>query len=203
MSSPVTSTCITELPLDVLSHVCDYLPLSQVLRCMSLVSKTFYVAHRQHCRSTKQLTLIGHHMVEEGGNSLRRCTTNNVVPQSDAERNRQLLSFARFTGSPSSPPINPSSVHLKLVSGQEVMILLVDYFTVCVFHFPFLIHQETAYAAIGDKFKSITHLELYQLPLERHYKHIAKMISGSPNMLVDLKVFFSLELYSSKGVALR
>lgn len=63
--------------------------------------------------------------------------------------------------------------------------------------------KENAYAAIGDKFKSITHLELFQVSFERHYKEIANMIiafssgKGSSNVLADLKVFFSKELYDT------
>ncbi len=42
----------------------------------------------------------------------------------------------------------------------------------------FLLLQESAYSAIGTKFKSVTNLELFQLPLERHYKPITAMINA-------------------------
>ena len=63
---------------------------------------------------------------------------------------------------------------------------------------------------IGIKFKSITHLELYQLAMERHYKSIAQMITSwgaegdtGANQLTDLKIFFSKEAFTPDGTPLK
>lgn len=109
---------ITDLPVDVLSHVFDYLPLAQVLHTYALVSKVFYKAHRQHCRSKKQLTLIGHYIFK--GRSKKPRVSYSPLPQTNRGRKREFFSFARSTGIPSSPTINFSTAHLKLVAGQEV-----------------------------------------------------------------------------------
>lgn len=121
MASPETgkATEITDLPIELLSHVFDYLPLAEVLRSVALVSKLFYNGHRLHCRSTKKLTLIGNYMVLDRSSSLRNFE-DKYIPKKDADRNRELIRFARFTGSSSSPAINPSTAHLKLVVGLEV-----------------------------------------------------------------------------------
>ena len=74
--------------------------------------------------------------------------------------------------------------------------------------------QESAYSAIGSKFKSVTSLELYQLPLERHYKPITAMINAwgevekgggdsHTNQLTELKIFHSKELYSPDGTQIK
>ncbi len=69
--------------------------------------------------------------------------------------------------------------------------------------------QALAFVALGRKFQSVTHLELLQLALERHYKLVVEMIAawgaegGGANQLADVKVFFSKELFTAEGTALK
>lgn len=69
-----------------------------------------------------------------------------------------------------------------------------------------LFAQALAFVALGRKFQSVTHLELLQLALERHYKLVVEMIAawgGGANQLADVKVFFSKELFTAEGTALK
>ncbi len=113
-----TTTSITDLPVDVLCMVFKHLPLSEVLRNQSLVCKAFYDAHLQHCRSSvKHLTLFGHYMLKE------YYRQSAVEPQNEAFRKQVLFEYVREINggnSSSTPTINPSSCHLKLVVGLEV-----------------------------------------------------------------------------------
>ncbi len=198
MSLSKQSPTISDLPVDVISLVFEYLPLSEVLLKQSLVCKVFYQAHRQHCRSAvKRLTLVGHFMV----NSYKYVgKTPIVIPQSEAARKLALFKIARSTGNSSCRVINSSTVHLKLVAGREVRLCL---FVCFLKYLPFLL-KEAAYEMIGEKFKSITHLEICQLPLERHHKQIVQMIKawnseGASNQLADFKIFFNKEIFDVKG----
>lgn len=185
---------ITDLPVDVLSQVFEHLPLAEVLRTHSLVCKIFYEAHRQHCRSSvKRLSLVGRLMV---GSTIRRWRNRHSVVAAQAPKylKERLFKYARSnitTGDGGSPSLlvratNPSRVHLKLVPGMEAL----------------------AFVALGRKFQSVTHLELLQLALERHYKLVVEMIAawgaegGGANQLADVKVFFSKELFTAEGTAL-
>ncbi len=110
-----TTTSITDLPVDVLCLVFKRLPLSEVLRNQSLVCKLFYTAHLQHCRSAvKHLTLVCHYMFKGHGQT-------TVVQQPEVVHKQTLFEYVRDTISDcSTPTINPSSSHLKLVVGLEV-----------------------------------------------------------------------------------
>ncbi|KAH9395165.1 hypothetical protein TYRP_020921 [Tyrophagus putrescentiae] len=193
-----TSISITDLPVDVICLVFGHLPLAEVLRKQALVCKAFYDAHLQHCRSSvKHLTLFGHYMLKEYRHSV-------VEPQKEAFRKQVLFEYARKTNGGNcsfTPTINPSSSHLKLVVGLE----------------------ESAYAAIGTKFQSVTSLELFQPALERHYRPITAMINAwgggggekkkkkkgtgsgdiSTNQLTELKIFFNKEIYRPDGLHIK
>ncbi|MGE9615853.1 MAG: F-box protein [Solitalea-like symbiont of Tyrophagus putrescentiae] len=206
LSTTTTTTSMTDLPVDVLCLVFKRLPLFEVLRNQSLVCKLFYDAHLQHCRSSvKHLTLFGHYLLKDS-------PIGPVKPQKEVVCKQMLFKYSRGTSSISSlATINPSSSHLKLVAGLE----------------------ESAYSAIGTKFQSVTSLELFQLPLERHYKPITAMInawggrgeeeekkkgkkkkkvtagggdgqiSATANQLTELKIFFSKEIYNLEGKHLK
>ena len=91
----------------------------------------------------------------------------------------------------------------------------------------FPLFQKSAYAAIGTKFKSVTHLELFQPAMERHYKPITAMInawgegdggeeekkkkvtagseqiSATANQLTELKIFHNKEMYRPDGTQIK
>ena len=118
LSKESTTTSITDLPVDVICLAFEYLPLAEILRNQSLVCKLFYDAHLQHCRSSvKHLTLLGHYM-------LKKDPSKEIKQQKELVRKQMLFEYARETNSNcSTPTINPSTSHLKLVAGLEVRTL--------------------------------------------------------------------------------
>lgn len=58
--------------------------------------------------------------------------------------------------------------------------------------------------AISSKFSAVTHLELFEVAFERHYRAIVVMLStGLAHKLVELKLFVSRERYDVNGNRVR
>ena len=109
-----TQMQLADLPLDILLIIFGYLPLSEVLKHLALVCRSFYRVHTTFCRNqVKRLTIVGRYLAVDTKTKAPALRTEDQIHQ-------HLFTFARRQPAIDASCLNPKLAHLYLSINSQV-----------------------------------------------------------------------------------